>query len=163
MALVCHTDLVASEHLLSLDSIPDPPNFLMMQLKAHCWRGASRHPGGKPLPPSDTNSWFLERGDTPVLFPTFHNTPQVQKTGKELPLPLVNSVWVCYMEANCVLLPELFLHTEFGSGVESEPGAHPTCTTLSGFMGGAPDPDEENTHLFAKTSQSLGACVNKSN
>lgn len=30
--LVRHTDLVASEHLLSLDSVPDPSVFFMMQL-----------------------------------------------------------------------------------------------------------------------------------
>lgn len=47
--LVRHTDLVAPEYLLSLDSVPDPSVFFMMWLTACCWTGESRHCGGNPL------------------------------------------------------------------------------------------------------------------
>lgn len=60
---------------------------------------------------------------------------------KELLLAPVNSVWICYMEANCVLLSDLFIHNGFGSREALEPVAHPRCTSLH------LDPQEGKTYL----------------
>lgn len=79
MALVCHTDWVASEHLISPASIPGLSIFFM---KPPSWREASRHPAGKPLFYLQTRAACFSRRGT-LRFSLFHNKlPESNKQAK---------------------------------------------------------------------------------
>lgn len=79
MALVCHTDLVALEHLLSLDSIPDPSIFFRMQQKLTVREEPQGVPGGSLPSTFPHKQPVLGEGRRSSSFPhVSQQTPGVQ-------------------------------------------------------------------------------------
>jgi len=122
--------------------------------------------GEAPLLLADTGSLFLEKKDTPALFPTFHNElPESNKQAKSchcLQLTLSEfATWkqTAFSSLSCFFI--VALGAVRGQTQKPIPHAPLSLTTLSGFTGGALDPDEGNTHLFARNYQSFRECVNK--